>query len=85
MGTSSGNPNGGGAVFESYLVSALKKQNRELRQELDEKTQTIEKLKRDIKLTRTNEIEQELQAYIEECQRMRSAMEQIMIQNQHLQ
>jgi hypothetical protein len=68
------NPNNG-AMFESYLVGALKKQNRELRHELDEKTQTVDKLKRDVKLTRTSEIEIELQAYIEECQRMRTMME----------
>jgi len=64
-----------GAVFESYLVGALKKQNRELRHELDEKSQVVDKLKRDVKLTRTTEIEIELQAYIEECQRMRTMME----------
>lgn len=49
-----------GQVFESYLVNALKKQNRELRSELDEKSATIDKLKKDIKLTRSMEMEIEL-------------------------
>lgn len=49
-----------GQVFETYLVGALKKQNRELRHELDGKTQAVEKLKKDVKLTRTSEIEIEL-------------------------
>jgi hypothetical protein len=55
-----GSSTGTGVVFESYIVGALKKQNRELRYELDEKLATIEKLRKDIKLTRMNEIEQEL-------------------------
>jgi hypothetical protein len=71
-------------MFESYLVSSLKKQNREMRQDLDEKTTTIEKLKRDIKLTRTNELEIELSSYMEECQRMRGMLEHLMLQNQSL-
>ena len=54
-------------MFESYIVNALKKQNREMRQELEERKDIIEKLKRDLKLTKNNEIEHELQSYIEEC------------------
>ena len=60
-------PTGGNTMFESYIVNALKKQNRETRQELEEKKDIIEKLKRDLKLTKNNEIEHELQSYIEEC------------------
>ena len=54
-------------MFESYLVGALKKQYRDTKQELEEKREIIEKLRREMKLTKTNEIENELQSYIEEC------------------
>ncbi len=53
-------PSNGTTMFESYIVNALKKQNREMRHELDEKKDIIEKLKRDLKLTKNNEIEHEL-------------------------
>jgi hypothetical protein len=56
-GGSGGN---GNTVFESYLVSSLKKQNRDLKGELEDKTATIDRLKRDIKLTKTVELENEL-------------------------
>ena len=67
--------NTGGAMFESYLVGALKKQYRDTKQELEEKREIIEKLRREMKLTKTNEIENELQSYIEECQRLRKMLE----------
>jgi hypothetical protein len=60
-------------------VSALKKQNREMRLDIDEKSGTIDKLRKEIKLTRTNEVEIELQSYMEECQRMRGMLEQLML------
>ena len=37
----------GVSLFESYLVTSLKKQNRDLKDELKEKTEMVEKLKRD--------------------------------------
>ena len=37
-----------------------------MRQELDEKSQAIDKLKRDIKLSRMAEMESEVQSYMEE-------------------
>jgi hypothetical protein len=57
----------GVSLFESYLVTSLKKQNRELKDELSDKAGQIEKLKRDIKLAKSIEIEHEMQSYIEEC------------------
>jgi hypothetical protein len=42
---------------------------------LEEKKEIIEKLRREMKLTKTNEIENELQSYIEECQRLRTMLE----------
>lgn len=50
----------GGGKFESYLVGALKKQYRDTKQELEEKKEIIEKLKRELKLTKTNEMENEV-------------------------
>ena len=47
----------GQGVHEGFFISALKRQNREMRTELDEKNATIEKLRKDIKLTKTFELE----------------------------
>ena len=71
-------------MFESYLVSSLKKQNREMRLELDDKSLVIEKLKRDTKLTKSHEMENEIQSYVEECQRMRGMLEHLVQQNTQL-
>ena len=57
----------GVSQFESYLVTSLKKQNRDLKEEVREKGEVIEKLKRETKLTKSLEMEHELQSYIEEC------------------
>ena len=80
----SGSGGNGNTVFESYLVSSLKKQNRDLKGELEDKTATIDRLKRDIKLTKTVELENELQSYIEECQRLRGLLENLVYQNKLL-
>jgi seryl-tRNA synthetase len=56
---------------ESFIVSQLKKNNRDLKQEVIEKDRLIEQLKRNIKLTKTQEIEIELTVYIDECLRLR--------------
>lgn len=50
-----------------------------MRTEIDEKSVTIDKLRRDIKLTKTHEIENEIQSYIEECQRMRGMLETLIV------
>lgn len=50
-----------------------------MRNEIDEKDLTIEKLRRDMKLTKTHEIENEIQSYIEECQRMRGMLEILIV------
>ena len=42
-------------------MSQLKKQNRELKYELDSKEQAVDKLKKDLKLSKSAEIEIELQ------------------------
>lgn len=44
----------------------------------------IDKLKRETKLTKSLEMEHELQSYIEECQRLRSMLETTVLQNKQL-
>jgi quinol monooxygenase YgiN len=52
--------------------------------EIQEKDRFIEELKRNVRLSRQNEGETELQVYIDECMRLRSLLEQTMIQNDAL-
>lgn len=56
---------------ESFIISQLKKNNRDLKLEVQEKDRLIEQLKRNIKLSKTQEIEVELTVYIDECLRLR--------------
>jgi hypothetical protein len=62
----------GGNYAESFLVSQLKRSTRDLKLELQEKDRLIEQLKRNIRLSKTQEIEVELTVYIEECLRLRT-------------
>lgn len=71
--------------MESFLVSQLKKQNRQLKLDIHQKDNEIENLKRNIKLAKNKEYESEIQVYIEECQRLRTLLEQTAIQNDTLQ
>lgn len=71
--------------MESFLVSQLKKQNRQLKLDMHQKDNEIENLKRNIKLAKNKEYESEMQVYIEECQRLRTLLEQTAIQNDTLQ
>lgn len=52
--------------------------------EIQEKDRFIEELKRNVRLSRQNEGDTELQVYIDECMRLRSLLEQTMIQNDAL-
>ena len=56
---------------ESFIVAQLKKNNRDLKNEVQDKDRLIEQLKRNIKLTKSQEIEVELTVYIDECLRLR--------------
>ena len=60
---------------ESFIVSQLKKNNRDLKLEVQEKDRLIEQLKRNIKMTKSQEIEIELTVYIDECLRLRGQLE----------
>ena len=61
---------------ESFIVSQLKKNNRDLKMEVQEKDRLIEQLKRNIKMSKSQEIEIELTVYIDECLRLRQQLEQ---------
>ena len=66
--------------IESFIVSQLKKNIRELKLEVQEKDRLIDQLKRNIKLSKSQEIEVELTVYIDECLRLRQKLEQMIIE-----
>jgi len=70
--------------IESFLVQQLKKQNRNMKNEMQEKDRLIEELKKNVRVSKYKEAENEVQTYIEECMRLRSILEQTMIQNEAL-
>ena len=61
--------------MESFLVQQLKKQNRTVKLECQEKDRLIEELKRNIKMSRHRETENEVNSYMEECLRLRTLLE----------
>lgn len=65
---------------ETFLVMSLKKQIRELKMEVVRRDEELEILRKNIKNTRIQEQEQELQTYHEECIRLRQMMEDMMKQ-----
>ena len=65
---------------QSFIVSQLKRNNRDLKFEVGEKDRLIEQLKRNIKMSKTNEIEVEMTVYIDECLRLRQQLEQTLME-----
>ncbi|OMJ81437.1 hypothetical protein SteCoe_18115 [Stentor coeruleus] len=63
-----------------HLVNSLKSAIKDLKNEISIKNDEIIKLKRNIRSTKLNEIELEVQAYIDECTRLRHHLEEIMRQ-----
>lgn len=55
----------------------LKRKLRDVQAELQAKTDEVELLKRNIRNTRTNEQEVEIKAYADECQRLRTTLEEV--------
>ena len=47
--------------------------------EVQEKDRLIEELKKNVKMSKHREAENEIQAYVDECMRLRSLLEQTMI------
>lgn len=58
------------------LTQSLKQTVKDLKNSLESKDQEIYKLKSNLKCSRTNELEAELQAYIDECTRLRHHLEE---------
>lgn len=54
---------------ETFLVMSLKKQIRELKYEVVKRDEELEVLRKNIRNTKTKEMEQEIQSYREECLR----------------
>lgn len=76
---------GGKANKNNHLVASLKSSIRELRLELVNKTEENLKLKQNIKTTKGVEMEIEIQAYIDECTRLRHHIEELMHQRENTQ
>lgn len=55
-----------------------------MKQEVQEKDRLMEQLKRNIKMTKQQEIEVELTVYIDECLRLRGQLEQVVMEKQML-
>lgn len=62
----------------SHLVSSLKQSVKDLKSELKQRDEEITEFKKNIKTTRTAELEVELQAYIDECTRLRHHLEEVL-------
>ena len=57
---------------------SLKKQIRELKMEVLKRDEELDILRKNITNTRTQEVEQELQTYHDECLRLRNVIEELM-------
>ena len=65
-----------------HLVGNLKQSVKELRSELKSRDEEIARLRKNIKSTKTSEMEVEIQAYIDECTRLRHHLEEVMRQRE---
>ncbi len=63
--------------LESHLCLNLKKKIKDQQSQLEYKNEEIENLRRNIRVTRLTEIEVEMKLYIDECQRLRGKMEEV--------
>lgn len=59
---------------ETFLVMSLKKQVKELKAECLRKEEELEQIRKSLKNTKHQEYEIEVKAYIEECQRLRQVL-----------
>lgn len=68
----------GGQGNETFLVMSLKKQLKELKFECLKKDDELETIKKSLKNTRQQEIEVEIKTYIDECQRLRLLLQDML-------
>ena len=59
---------------ETFLVMSLKKQVKELKFECLRKEEELDSIKKGLKNTRQQEIDVEIKTYIDECQRLRQLL-----------
>ena len=52
-----------------------------MKNEVQEKDRQIEELRKNVKMSKGREADNEIQTYIDECMRLRTILEQTMIQN----
>ena len=64
----------------AHMINSLKLAVKDLKLEISNKNDEINKLKKHIKSTKINEIELQVQAYIDECTRLRHHLEEVMRQ-----
>mmetsp|Transcript_17287 Transcript_17287/g.15185 ORF Transcript_17287/g.15185 Transcript_17287/m.15185 type:complete len:146 (+) Transcript_17287:481-918(+) len=64
-----------GKPVESSIVVTLKKQNKELRDEIKQKNEELDAMKKNIKYTKFQELEIELKAHADENSRLRNMFE----------
>lgn len=65
-------------LHSTHLVSSLKNTIKELRNELRTKEDETQKAKKDFRTSRITELETELQAYADECTRLKHHLEEVM-------
>jgi predicted ribosome quality control (RQC) complex YloA/Tae2 family protein len=59
---------------ETFLVMSLKKQVKELKAECQKKEEDLDNVRKSLKNTRQQEIDIEIKSYIDECQRLRQLL-----------
>lgn len=65
---------------ETFLVMSLKKQIRELKNEVGRRDEELDGLRKNIQNSKTQEFESELAAYSDECLRLRNVLEEVLKQ-----
>lgn len=63
--------------LESHLTVNLKRRIKELKNLVTVKTEELDLIKRSVKTTKSQEVEIELRTYMDECQRLRSQLEEV--------
>lgn len=69
--------NSKGKKIESHLTLNLKRRVKEMQAVVAAKAEELELLKRNMKTTKSAELEAEVRAYTEECQRLRGQLEEV--------
>ena len=59
---------------ETFLVMSLKKQVKELKAECQKKEEDLDNVRKSLKNTRQQEIDIEIKTYIDECQRLKQLL-----------